>query len=51
MEAIDKLLSQIKADDREPAKIPKQQPKASPLQPSSNIDNLLAENKTESDHN
>lgn len=43
MDAIDKLLSQIKADDREPAKIPKPQPKTPPLAPSSDIDNLLAE--------
>ena len=43
MDAIDKLLSQIKADDREPAKIAKPQPKTPSLQPSSDIDNLLAE--------
>ena len=38
MDAIDKLLSQIKADDREPAKIAKP-----PLAPSSNLDNLLTD--------
>lgn len=43
MDAIDKLLSQIKADDGEPAKIAKPQPKTPPLAPSSDIDNLLAE--------
>lgn len=43
MDEIDKLLSQIKADDREPTKIPKQSPKTPPIQPSSDLDRLLAE--------
>ncbi len=43
MDAIDKLLSQIKADDGQSAKIAKPQPKTPPLAPSSDIDNLLAE--------
>lgn len=43
MDAIDKLLSQIKADDGEPAKIAKPQPKTPSFQPISDINSLLAE--------
>ncbi len=43
MDEIDKLLSQIEASNRKNTKIPKQQPKAASLQPSSDIDSLLAE--------
>ncbi len=43
MDEIDKLLSEIKADDRKTAKIPSQQPKAPPIQPISDLDRLLAE--------
>ena len=43
MDAIDKLLSQIKADDGQSAKITKPRPKTPPLQPISDLDSLLAE--------
>lgn len=43
MDEIDKLLSKIQTDDRQSAKLPKQQPKAPPIQPTSDIDRLLAE--------
>jgi hypothetical protein len=43
MDAIDKLLSQIEADDGQSAKITEPQPKTPPLAPSSDIDSLLAE--------
>lgn len=43
MDEIDKLLSEIKADDRKSAKIPARQPKAPPVQPNFDLDRLLAE--------
>jgi hypothetical protein len=43
MDAIDQLLSQIKADDKEPEKITNPQTKTPPIQPISDIDSLLAE--------
>lgn len=43
MDAIDKLLSQIKADTPEPTKPITQQPSVAPLPSNSDIDNLLAE--------
>lgn len=42
MDEIEQLLSQIQAEDRD-ANTPKQQLKALPLEPSSNLDSLLAE--------
>lgn len=47
MDSIDELLSQIKANNSQPANLPKQQQKAAPLQPNADIDNLLAEVKTD----
>lgn len=43
MDEIDKLLSEIQADDRQSAKIPDRQPKTPPIQPISDIERLLAE--------
>ncbi len=47
MDSIDELLSQIKANNSQPASLPKQQPKATPLQPKADIDDILAEVKTD----